>query len=275
MYDNFIGLNQTGTSFQSLPSLDGSAALGALSGQSLWSPSYAGDLITPSTEASSLLGDQLMGGAQGFNPSTALNGVFGNMMTYYTQLMTELMKYQNSQIAKQLQNLQNGGQNGGAQDNNGANGNDAAPVNNNGGNDAAPINNNGGKADLQPSGGWEGTEGPVQQLVALCGPGFSVSSAKRDTQMTKSGNVSDHYVGNKDAYANDIVWGSSEPTGKSDEAASKIVAALGGSPDWGKNGGVFSATINGIRYQVLYKTNEGGNHFNHIHLGAERAGSKD
>jgi len=268
MYDNLIGLNQTGTSFQSLPSFSGLSMPGALAGKSPWSPSYGNDMITASTEASSLLGNQMSAGAQGFNPAGAYSGVFSNMMSYYLQLMSMLMQYQNAQGGNQLQNLLNGGQNGGAQVDNGGN---ATPVDNNGGNDA----NNGGKVDLKPSGGWEGTEGPVKQLVALCGAGFSVSSAKRDTQMTKSGNVSDHYVGNKDAYANDIVWGSSSPNGKSDEAASKIVAALGGPADWGKNGGVFSTTINGIRYQVLYRTNEGGNHFNHIHLGAERAGSKD
>lgn len=273
MFNNLIGLNQTGTSLQSLPSFTGPSALGALSGQSIWSPSYANDMVTQSTEASSLLGSQPMAGSAGLNPAAAYSGVFSNMMTYYLQLMTMMMQYQNTQNGNQLQNLLNGGQNNGAQVDNGANGNNAAPVNNNGGNNA--VNNNGGKLDLKPNGGWEGTEGPVKQLVALCGDGFSVSSAKRDTQMTKSGNVSDHYSGNKDAYANDIVWGSSQPNGKSDEAASKIVAALGGPAGWGKNGGVFSTTINGIRYQVLYRTNTGGNHFNHIHLGAEVAGSKD
>ncbi|MGV8122690.1 MAG: hypothetical protein AB2L14_23260 [Candidatus Xenobiia bacterium LiM19] len=272
MFNNLTGLNQTATSLQSLPSFTGSSALGALSGQSLWPSSYANDMVTQSTEASSLLGSQLMAGAAGLNPAAAYSGVFNNMMTYYLQLMTMMMQYQNSQNGNQLQNLQNGGQNNGAQVDNEGNG--ANNVNNNG-NNANTVNNNGGKLDLKPNGGWEGTEGPVKQLVALCGDGFSVSSAKRDTQMTKSGNVSDHYSGNKDAYANDIVWGSSQPNGKSDEAASKIVAALGGPAGWGKNGGVFSTTINGIRYQVLYRTNEGGNHFNHIHLGAEVAGSKD
>jgi hypothetical protein len=33
-------------------------------------------------------------------------------------------------------------------------------------------------------------------------------------------------------------------------------------------GGVFNRTTNGVHYQVLWKTMVGGNHFNHVHLGA-------
>jgi hypothetical protein len=129
-----------------------------------------------------------------------------------------------------------------------------------------------GKADVSPGGGWAGTEEPVKELTKLAGSGFSVTSAKRDTKNTASGGVSDHWIGNKTAFAHDIGWGSSQPTAASDAAASRIVAALGGPADWGKKGGVFSTTIKGIRYQVLYKTNVGGNHYNHIHLGAKRVG---
>jgi hypothetical protein len=119
-----------------------------------------------------------------------------------------------------------------------------------------------------PYGEWGGTAGPVQALQRLSG--LTVTSAKRERKYTKSGGVSDHYVGNRNAYANDLSFGSSSPNAKGDAAASKIVAALGGPANWGKRGGVFNTTINGIRFQVLYRTNVGGNHYNHIHVGARR-----
>ena len=102
--------------------------------------------------------------------------------------------------------------------------------------------------------------------------GLDVSSAKRDRRNTASGNMSDHYSGNSTAYAHDLVWGSSTPTQQSDEAASRIVSALGGPANWGEDGGVFNTTIDGIRYQIIYKSNVGGNHYDHIHMGARRTG---
>lgn len=125
-----------------------------------------------------------------------------------------------------------------------------------------------GQVNLSPHGGWQGTEGPVKELAGLTG--LQVVSAKRSTRNTTSGNMSDHYIGNASAYANDLGWGKSTPTPQSDAAASKIVSALGGPANWGQKGGVFSKTINGIRYQVIYRSNVGGNHFNHIHLGAKK-----
>lgn len=124
---------------------------------------------------------------------------------------------------------------------------------------------------------WAGTQRPIGELTELAkvhiGPGFSFSG-KRPGRDTASGNVSDHFSGNRTAYAHDLNWGSSTPTDKSDAAASAIVFALSGGAvkDWGKTGGNYRRTVNGVRYQVIYRSNEGGNHFNHIHVGAKRVG---
>lgn len=128
-----------------------------------------------------------------------------------------------------------------------------------------------GQIALTPHGEWAGTAGPVKALTELATPfGLKVTSAKRSRRNTLSGGVSDHWEGNRTGYAHDIGWGGSRPTAQSDKAASAIVAALGGPANWGKTGGVFNITRNGIRYQVLYRTNVGGDHYNHIHLGARR-----
>lgn len=123
---------------------------------------------------------------------------------------------------------------------------------------------------LPNGGGWAGTQAPVSKLAELSG--LKITSAKRSTKMTASGHPSDHWVGTKNGYANDLGWGGERPTPQSDAAASRIVSALGGPADWGKTGGVFNTTINGVRYQILYRTNTGGNHWNHIHVGARRVG---
>ncbi len=229
-----------------------------------------GSTFSPGTEASSLLQNPM-----GFqDTSTSMMQDYSNLVNFASQYRAAA----DAQLAALIcAALKNAGQNGGGLDGGGANdggggggnaldGGGADNAVNDGGN--AVPNVNGGT--LSPHGGWNGTQGPVQDLVKTLGPGFSVTSAKRDRKNTLSGGVSDHWSGNKNAYANDIGWGSSTPTAASDAAASKLVQSLGGPADWGKNGGVFNKTINGIRYQIIYRSNVGGNHFNHIHFGAKR-----
>jgi len=236
-----------------------------------------GSTFLPGTEASSLL--QGMGGAQGLpgfqDPTSSMMENYANLVNFASQYRAAA----DAQLAALIcAALQNAGQNGGGL-NGGGGGNDGGggggAIDGGGGGDNAVDdggnvipNVNGGT--LSPHGGWNGTQGPVQDLVKTLGPGFSVSSAKRDRKNTASGGVSDHWTGNPNAYANDIVWGSSTPTAASDAAASKLVQALGGPANWGSHGGVFNKTINGIRYQIIYRSNVGGNHFNHIHFGARR-----
>lgn len=122
---------------------------------------------------------------------------------------------------------------------------------------------------MMPHGDWGGAAGPVRELTKLA-KGLTVSSEKRTRRNTASGGVSDHWTGSTRSFARDLAWGSSRPTPVADAAASRIVEALGGPKNWGRTGGNFVTTINGIRYQVLYRTMTGGDHFDHIHLGARR-----
>jgi hypothetical protein len=115
-------------------------------------------------------------------------------------------------------------------------------------------------------GNWNGSLDKALEIQALVG--ITPSSQKRSRQMTASGGVSDHWVGSTSSYAMDLPG---SPGGNSDAAASKIVAALGGPANWGKTGGVFNTTVGGYRYQVLWRTNVGGNHYDHIHVGVKKA----
>jgi hypothetical protein len=120
---------------------------------------------------------------------------------------------------------------------------------------------------LDPGGGWGGSYAPATQ-VAKVGEHYGLvpTSEKRDTKMTSSGNTSDHWVGSKNSYAYDL----GGTVSQMDRAAKAITQRLG----IPYKGGPLVATVtrNGLRYQVLYRTNVGGNHFNHIHIGVRRVG---
>lgn len=117
--------------------------------------------------------------------------------------------------------------------------------------------------------GGEGGDwgGALQQAVRLQRlAGITPSSQKRSRRHTASGGVSDHYVGSTRSYAIDLPGTPGD--GRTDAAAQRIVRALGGPANWG--GGNFVTTRNGYRYQVIWKSNVGGNHYDHIHVGVRR-----
>ena len=124
------------------------------------------------------------------------------------------------------------------------------------------------QAALCPAGPWGGTQRPVEALAKLSG--LPVVSVKRERRSTASGGVSDHWTGCAECFANDL--GSTPPAG--DAAASAIATAVGGPgyADWGSTGGVLNVERCGIRFQLLWRTYVGGNHWNHIHIGARRVG---
>lgn len=124
------------------------------------------------------------------------------------------------------------------------------------------------QAGLCPAGPWGGTQGPVEALSRLAG--LPVTSVKRDRRATASGGVSDHWTGCAECFAMDLA--TTAPAG--DVAASRLATAVGGPgyADWGSEGGVLNAERCGIRFQLLWRTYVGGNHWNHIHVGARRVG---
>lgn len=114
-------------------------------------------------------------------------------------------------------------------------------------------------------GNWGGALSQAVRLQKLAG--ITPSSQKRSRRNTASGGVSDHWVGSTSSYAMDLPG--SPGDGRTDAAAQRIVRALGGPANWG--GGNFVTTRNGYRYQVIWKSNVGGNHYDHIHVGVRRA----
>lgn len=130
------------------------------------------------------------------------------------------------------------------------------------------------RSTLAAGGTWGGSKAPADALRDIAreasGGSVKVISSKRATKGTASGGVSDHWVGKTDAYAYDLS-DDDEPSPGMDKAAVAIMAALGASYD-GKSELVFNTTtaVPGYRIQVLYRTQVGGNHNNHIHVGVDK-----
>lgn len=116
-----------------------------------------------------------------------------------------------------------------------------------------------------PAGRNEGAENLAMTLARLAlqdnEPLYLSSSWGRRSGPAKS----DHHVGNTDAWAVDLaVAGIQRPTPQTEEAARRVAAALG-RPDW--KGGDLKVTIQGYRFQVLWRVS---GHFNHVHVGVKK-----
>jgi predicted chitinase len=94
----------------------------------------------------------------------------------------------------------------------------------------------------------------------------TVSSQKRSKKLTASGNTSDHYEGNQDAYAVDLACAGAE----GDALLAHLMQAFG-HPEY-KGGSWFSVVKGGYRYQVGWKVK---NHYDHIHVGVKKSDSSD
>lgn len=80
---------------------------------------------------------------------------------------------------------------------------------------------------------------------------------------TVNGTRSDHQGPGNLAWAADMSNGTS-PTPEMDALARDLAAVFG--LDWNGSGAV-SGTYKGYRVQLIYRSNVGGNHFNHVHFG--------
>lgn len=112
---------------------------------------------------------------------------------------------------------------------------------------------------------WGGSMAPFTQFITpfLAKRGIRPGSAKRPTQGTATGGVSDHWTGKKDAFATDY------PTTDGEASARELARALG-IKGW-KPGSYqsYNVKIGGrtFRTQILWAV---PGHFDHIHVGLQR-----
>jgi murein L,D-transpeptidase YcbB/YkuD len=113
---------------------------------------------------------------------------------------------------------------------------------------------------LTPGGGFGGAEAPVRRAIQIgLSHGLTVTSTKRSSGSSGS----DHHVSQAHSFAADLSNGSS-PTPQMDATARAIAAALG-HPEF--RSGVLNVSRGSLRAQLLWRTDVGGNHFNHVHIG--------
>ena len=123
-------------------------------------------------------------------------------------------------------------------------------------------------------GNWGGS---LPKLISLLPMGnWQSSSQKRSKVETKSGSVSDHWDGNKISYAADFGLNSTfnsnvqTATKFALDIARKINPAV---TSWQPYvGNIFNGnTSDGYRVQIIWQSNVGGNHYDHVHVGVKKA----
>ena len=139
---------------------------------------------------------------------------------------------------------------------------------------AADIDAGTGRLQGAKGGGYNGDwGGSLPKLISVLPAGnWTASSQKRPTRLSKSKRVSDHYSNNIISYAADFFVSS---TFNGDEvAATKFaieVARNAGKniSSWKPYIGEFLNvyTLDGYRVQIIWQSNVGGNHYDHVHVG--------
>ncbi|NBT35566.1 MAG: hypothetical protein EBT03_08520 [Betaproteobacteria bacterium] len=104
-------------------------------------------------------------------------------------------------------------------------------------------------------------EGALRDTSSILGQPLIVGTTTNHDKYTVNGNVSDHYSGN----AADV-----PATGQAlIRMGQAALQALGMNPAEARRqtGGLFNLNKNGKRYQVIFNTQTGGDHTNHLHIG--------
>lgn len=127
-------------------------------------------------------------------------------------------------------------------------------------------------------GGGEGGNwgGSMPKLISLLPFGvWKPTSLKRPRQSTRSGFTSDHYEGNSIAYAAD--FGLNTTFGSRVEDATKFAIAVARNAganvsSWEpfKGNSFKYNTPDGYRVQIIWLSNVGGNHYDHVHVGVKK-----
>ena len=117
------------------------------------------------------------------------------------------------------------------------------------------------------SGPWAGSQKFAKALAGLGRRyGCTSVSEKRPRQYTRSGGVSDHWIGSRHAYAVDIDSATctmAYPGGDADRTARAIAATLG----LPSHTGLQSVTRGAYRFQLLWQVED---HYDHVHIGVAR-----
>jgi hypothetical protein len=110
----------------------------------------------------------------------------------------------------------------------------------------------------------------LERMAGAAGREIVVSTGTHHNKYTKSGNISDHWSGNAADLGMIANHGTNDgPVG--DLLATVCLTTGGVDPatavSRAQSGGLYSIRPPGLRVQCIWKTNEGGNHHDHVHVG--------
>lgn len=120
-----------------------------------------------------------------------------------------------------------------------------------------------------------GLTGDMKQFLegmTSSGRSVKVTTGTNHSKMTSTGNVSDHWSGNGVDIGSSANGFPATGGGTGDLIAAHAIKRASGK-SWGdalklaQRGGAYTFHRNGKRTQVIWKSNVGGNHFNHVHVG--------
>lgn len=118
--------------------------------------------------------------------------------------------------------------------------------------------------------GWYGSKTLAQTGKRIAADmGISISSEKRSTKGTATGGISDHWIGNRKAWADDFdTPGIDSATGH--KLARRIARAYGVKyvPNSYASGG--TVRVNGRLYKIQILYGSGVDHGDHVHVGLHR-----
>ena len=127
------------------------------------------------------------------------------------------------------------------------------------------------------TGGGDGGDwgGSLPKLISILPAGnWKASSQKRGKIETKSGNVSDHYMGNLDSYAADFFTSTAFGGDESKATAFAIAVAQNAGKNidsWEPYVGKYLNIDSGDhRIQIIWQSMVGGNHYDHVHVGVTK-----
>jgi Putative peptidoglycan binding domain len=114
----------------------------------------------------------------------------------------------------------------------------------------------------------------VAKMAEQIGKSIKITTGTNHNKFTVNGNVSDHFTG----HAADIGMfanGGTDDSPVGDRIMQACCLLAGDSKQGAKakagTGGLFTFTHGGERIQCIWKTNQGGNHHNHVHVGVRPA----
>jgi murein DD-endopeptidase MepM/ murein hydrolase activator NlpD len=135
-----------------------------------------------------------------------------------------------------------------------------------------------GKVEIAPGANLPGrpitpeTLAFLANVAGIYGKPLIVTTGTNHSQYTVDGNVSDHF----DGHAADIGMvanGGSNDSPVGDAIAAGCLIAAGDPPAQAvrevRRGGLWTREHAGLRIQCIWKTDQGGNHHGHVHLGAQ------